>query len=100
LEEILRHEIDPSVPLTIFDEKAEKKTVIKYKEAFRRNRDLSALAFLAVYALNIIDATVDAHLSDFDISDDLSLNIEPEIYNSPVYYATQYICLTVSIKFK
>jgi hypothetical protein len=100
LEEILRKETDPTVQLTIFDETTDKQTVIQYKETFRRNRDLSALAFLAVYALNIIDATVDAHLSDFDISDDLTLNITPEIYNSPVIQNTNYFCLTFSIKIK
>lgn len=47
---------------------------------YRRNRDISIVVAIAVYALSIIDAYVDAQLFDFDISDDLSLNIEPQLY--------------------
>ena len=47
------------------------------KDYYRRYRDLSVIGMVILYALNIMDASVDAHLSDFDISDDLSLNIEP-----------------------
>jgi len=48
-----------------------------YRNDFRRNVDYSALAFLILWGLNIVDAAVDAHLKDFDISDDLSLQIKP-----------------------
>lgn len=44
---------------------------------WRKNRDLVFVLFGAIYALNIIDAQVDAHLSGFDISDDLTLKLEP-----------------------
>ena len=47
------------------------------KNFFRRNRDLSLFAFAGVYLLAVIDAYVDAELSTFDISEDLSLHIEP-----------------------
>ncbi len=101
LEEILRVEDgDTTVQLTIFDENTDKNLVIQLKDDFRRKRDLSALGFLAVYALNIIDATVDAHLSNFDISDDLSLYIKPDIYRGTVFDKTNYYCLTISLKFK
>ena len=52
------------------------------KDRFRRYRDLSIISFVAVYALSIIDAYVDAELSNFDISKDLSLKIEPIIFKS------------------
>ena len=52
------------------------------KDRFRRYRDLSIIAFIGVYALSIIDAYVDAELSNFDISPDLSLRIEPTIIKS------------------
>lgn len=52
------------------------------KDRFRRYRDLSIIAFVGVYALSIIDAYVDAELSNFDISKDLSLRIEPIIFKS------------------
>jgi hypothetical protein len=45
---------------------------------YRHNVELYGLVSAAWYVLNIIDAIVDAHLMDFDISDDLSLNISPE----------------------
>ncbi len=53
----------------------------KRKDKFRRWRDLSIFATVAVYALSVIDAYVDASLSDFDISDNLSLHIAPAILN-------------------
>ena len=52
------------------------------QNAYRRNRDISIVVGVLVYALSIIDAYVDAQLFDFDISDDLSINIEPQIYYS------------------
>lgn len=58
------------------------KTILKNgKDKFRRNRDLSIFVMIGVYALSIIDAYVDAELSNFDISKDLSFKIEPIIIN-------------------
>ena len=54
----------------------------KRKDRFRRWRDLSIFATVAVYALSVIDAYVDASLSNFDISDDLSLHISPVLLNT------------------
>ena len=47
------------------------------KDFYRRNRDLTVIGIAALHVLSIIDASVDANLFDFDISDDLSLRIEP-----------------------
>ena len=47
---------------------------------YRRYRDLSVVATVAVYALTLIDAYVDAQLFDFDISEELSINIQPQVY--------------------
>ena len=47
------------------------------KDTFRRYRDLSIFSFGGVYLLSVIDAYVDAELSTFDISHDLSLEIQP-----------------------
>jgi hypothetical protein len=56
------------------------KTIFKNKKNFfRRNRDLSIFAFAGVYLLAVVDAYVDGELSTFDISDDLSLHLEPTI---------------------
>ncbi len=46
---------------------------------YRRNRDLSYIGLVGLYLLNIVDATVDAHLFDYDIGNDLSMKIEPRL---------------------
>ncbi len=56
------------------------KRVLKQKrDRYRRWRDMCIIGMAGVYALNIIDAFVDAQLIDFDISEDLSLNVSPSI---------------------
>lgn len=52
------------------------------KDYYRKYRDLSIFCLIGVYALSVIDAYVDASLSQFDISKDLSLRIEPSVINS------------------
>ncbi|MEP7318810.1 MAG: DUF5683 domain-containing protein [Panacibacter sp.] len=51
-----------------------------YRNQFRRDKDYSVLYFLIVWGLNVVDATVFGHLKDFDVSDDLSMNVQPN-YN-------------------
>lgn len=48
-----------------------------YRNEFRRNADYSVLFFLVFWGLNIVDATVDAHLKEFDVSPDLSFKLKP-----------------------
>lgn len=52
------------------------------RDKYRRWRDLSFIAMMAVYALSIVDAYVDASLSQFDISDDLSLRLAPTVIDA------------------
>ena len=47
------------------------------KDYYRRNREISYFSFIAVYVLNVVDASVGAHLYHFNVSDDISLNITP-----------------------
>ena len=54
----------------------------KRKDYYRRYRDLSFFILIGVYALSVIDAYVDASLSDFDISKDLSLKVSPTVINN------------------
>ena len=54
------------------------------KDRFRRWRDMSFFALVGVYALSVIDAYVDASLSEFDISNDLSLRVSPAVINNGV----------------
>lgn len=51
----------------------------KQSDYYRRNRDLLIISLVGFYGLNIIDASVDAHLFDFDISEDLTLNWQPAV---------------------
>lgn len=53
------------------------------RDAYRRYRDLSIIGAVALYGLCMIDAYVDAHLFDFDISPDLSLRVEPQMQTDP-----------------
>lgn len=55
------------------------------KNFYRRNRDLSALGFLAVHAINIIDAYVDAKFFRYDISDKLGFQFQPSVIAVPSY---------------
>jgi hypothetical protein len=57
--------------------------IITNRDSFRKNQDYSVLFFLLFYGLNIVDATVDAHLKDFNVSSDLSFQIKPMILPGP-----------------
>ena len=57
--------------------------IILYKDSYRRNRDLAVLAGIAFYAINIIDAYVDAKFFRYDISDTLTLKIKPSMQQEP-----------------
>ena len=48
-------------------------------EKARYNRDLSVIISVAYYGLTLVDAFVDAHLADFDVSTDLSMKIRPPL---------------------
>ncbi len=61
----------------------------KRKDTFRRYRDLSIFAFIGVYLLSVVDAYVDAELSNFDITPDLSMRVEPAIINSQMTGSSQ-----------
>lgn len=51
------------------------------QKTYNRYRDLTVIGASLLYILNIIDASVDAHLFTFDVSDDLSLNLQPTFFN-------------------
>ncbi|MCI6159914.1 MAG: DUF5683 domain-containing protein [Prevotella sp.] len=66
---------------TIDDSNIERyKTIFKKrKDYYRRYRDMSLFIMIGVYALSVIDAYVDASLSEFDISQDLSMKVAPAV---------------------
>jgi len=51
--------------------------LITLTEYYRRNREVSALLFALTYILNIVDASVSAHLFDYDVTEDISLHFQP-----------------------
>lgn len=68
------------------------------QDFYRRNRDLTVVGLALLYALNIIDATVDAHLYDFNVSDDLSLRIRPTMISS-LYSALPVPAIGLQVRF-
>ena len=53
------------------------------RDYYRRYRDLSVLGMGFIYFLNIVDAMIDAEFFYYDVSDDLTLHIQPTIFNTP-----------------
>jgi hypothetical protein len=51
--------------------------VRQYRIAVRQYVDYSVLAFVILWGLNVVDATVDGHLKAFEVTDNLSLHINP-----------------------
>jgi hypothetical protein len=76
--------------------------LLELKGDARKNRDLGVLGMAIIYALNIVDANVDAHLRTFDVSDDLSLNIKP--HNTLSWLPGNTLCfqtgLTIQFNYK
>lgn len=54
------------------------------QEKYQRDRDLWLVVIIAMYALNIVDANVDAHLKQFNVDEDLSMDFKPFIDIDPV----------------
>ena len=53
-----------------------------YRNEFRQNVDYSVLFFLVFWGLNVVDATVDAHLKAFDVGSDIGMKIKPGLNSS------------------
>lgn len=69
------------------------------KDIFRRQRDLSIFAFMGVYVLSVIDAYVDAELSDFDISDNLAIKLRPSVINTNNNLHSAHVGMSCCLKF-
>lgn len=73
--------VDPL--LRTFAQNGDVNSLITIRDEVRKNQDYSVLFFLLFYGLNIVDATVDAHLRDFNVNSDLSFKIKPLIIAGP-----------------
>jgi hypothetical protein len=67
------------------------------QDYYRRYRDLNALGITAIYFLNIVDAMIDAHFFYYDVSDNLTMHIQPAVFNNPG--ATSSLGLQINLLF-
>lgn len=87
------------LPPTGYSDSQAKEVLRKRKDMFRRYRDLSIFAFIGVYLISVIDAYVDAELSNFDITPDLSLRVEPTIINDQFRPMNKSVGVQCSFRF-
>ena len=59
--------------------------LLRGRDFYRRRVELSVIFTAALYLLNAVDAAVDAHFFDYDVSENLTLNIQPIIIKTPEY---------------
>ncbi len=65
------------------------------QDTYRRYRDYSIVATIAVYALSVIDAYVDAQLFDYDISTDLTMHVHPQLHTDPFNRKSAEVCFAL-----
>lgn len=83
---------------TIYTDGYESTQLSELSNIYRRSTDLSIIIAAGIYALNIIDAVVDAHLFRFDVSDNLSMNLQP-FYTPPALGKSRGgVMLTMTMK--
>ncbi|MET6990255.1 DUF5683 domain-containing protein [Sediminicola arcticus] len=68
------------------------------QERYQRDRDLALVVTIGLYALNIIDANVDAHLRQFNVDDNLSMDFKPYLEYNPINAQPNY-GMALTIKF-
>jgi hypothetical protein len=68
---------DSLIPQPYYSLKNQPERIRTFRNQVRQNVDYTVLFFILFWGLNVVDATVDAHLKTFDVSDDLSLQIRP-----------------------
>jgi hypothetical protein len=70
---------DDSTTIDQFSTRYTDNDLVTLKNYYQRYRDLCVIGMAALYTLQILDATVDAHLATFDVSDNLSMQISPRV---------------------
>jgi hypothetical protein len=74
--------------------------LITAKDVYRRNREVVLFSFVALYAVNIIEAYVDARLKYFDVGDNMAIKISPSMINSNVRYGYNSFSPALKIGFR
>ncbi len=69
----------------------------RLRDKARKNMELSYIGFFAIYTLQAVEAFVTAHLLTFDVSDDLSMHIQPGLQGS-IYRPLPALSLNVRFK--
>ena len=85
-------------PTTVNPYGFNKTSLERNTELFRRNRDFLMILAGVFYMLNIVDAHVSAHLKEFDINENLSMDIYPHFQSSPLISPTVGIQLAINIR--
>ncbi len=67
---------DDQIPEPYYSVRLQPERIRSFRNQIRQNVDYSVLFFLIFWGLNVVDATVDAHLKGFDVGDNLSLNLK------------------------
>lgn len=73
-------------------------SLLKLQDFYRNQRDFATIISVGIYLINIVDAAVDAHLFHFDVSEDLSMNVQPILY-PPNQFESQAAGFSLSINF-
>ncbi len=88
LKEAQYRELNPGMTQNPDYAVASNEGIIQIKDSYRRNRDLTILAGIGFYAIQLIDAYVDAKFFRFDVSDDLSFKVEPVVQGQTIFNAS------------
>lgn len=75
---------NPDIP---YDGPVSASTAKYYRDSYRRYRDYSMLAIAGFYLLQVIDANVFSYMRDFDLSDDIAMNVSPSVITDTPAYA-------------
>lgn len=73
-------------------------TLRQYRDRFRKYSEQSYLGLGLLYLLSVTDAFVDAHLHNFDVSDDLSMRLVPNLQSSPGFGASFGLGVQIPIR--
>jgi hypothetical protein len=78
---------EATTPGSGYSESISAETAKWYRDVYRRYRDYSIVATAAIYLLQVIDANVFAYMHDFEVTDDITMNIEPSVIAPDNVYA-------------